>query len=191
MVLVLENALVRTGLFTLDRDYPAIVLNEAARILSERVSGRTVAEIRAGVLASVEVAASDAGRCASDLASRGQELFADVETGELQLEGVTNILNEPEFSEPGPLKSLIRFLESPGAIRDTLHRLNLESGGGLRVWIGAEIPVGGFTPFSLLSSSFDLGGREGILAVLGPRRMPYQRAVSGIQMLRNTLRSLS
>ncbi|MFH1841706.1 MAG: hypothetical protein ABIF77_00730, partial [bacterium] len=154
MVLVLENALVRTGVFTFDREYPRAVVTEAARILSERIAGRTVAAIRAGILHSFDAAASPAGHCASALAQRGRELFADAEAGEIELEGVANLLDEPEFSDPGRLKALVRFMESPGAIREALTRLNLEAGEGIGVWIGTENPIDDLRFFSLLSSPF-------------------------------------
>jgi len=190
MVLVLENAMVRSGQVTLDRDYPRGVLEEAARILSERITGCTVAEIRSGVFPSFAPSPSPADRCASDLFARGRDLFADLEEGELKLEGVANVLDEPEFSDPRPLKSLLRFIESPHTVRDALERLNLAADGQLRVWIGGENPIGDLRFFSLLTSPFDLGGRQGILAVLGPRRMPYRRAFAGIDVLRRSLQFL-
>jgi transcriptional regulator of heat shock response len=72
-----------------------------------------------------------------------------------------------------------------------LQRLSREAEGDLGVWIGTENPIGELRSFSLLSSPFDVAGRQGVLAVLGPRRMPYQRAVSGIDVLRRSLQVLS
>lgn len=191
LVLVLENALVRTGIVVPRETYSAELLADAAQILSERVSGRTLAEIRAGVLDSLLSAASAAERCASDVARHGRELFADFEVENLELEGVTQVLDEPEFSAPEQLKALIRFIESPRTMREALHRLRRETVGDLGVWIGGENPIDGLRPFSLLAGPFDLERRPGILAVLGPRRMPYQRAFAGIDVLRETLRGLS
>ena len=51
-------------------------------------------------------------------------------------------------------------------------------------------PVGDLREFAVVSHRFPLEGREGILAVLGPRRMPYQRCVTGIHTIRDGLRSL-
>jgi heat-inducible transcriptional repressor len=190
MVLVLENALVRTSVVPVDADYPAPIVEEAARILSERICGLTVAEIRSGVLVSLEATISPARRCALELARRGRELFADLEEGEIRLEGVGNVLGEPEFSDPEQLKALVRFLESPVAIREALWRLRPQGAGELAVWIGAENPIGELRSFSLLSSAFAVEGRQGLLAVLGPRRMPYQRAVSSIDAVRRSLQVL-
>ncbi len=191
MVLVLENAMVRTTVVPMNDDYAPAMVDAAAQLLSERICGRTVAAVRAGVLPSIQPGDGAAGRCATDLARRSGDLFAEIEAGELELGGVGAVLDAPEFAEPGTLKTLIRFLESPRTIRDALRRLDLAANGGLGVWIGRENPVGDLREFTVVSHRFPLGGREGILAVLGPRRMPYDRALAGIDLLRTNLASVS
>jgi transcriptional regulator of heat shock response len=106
---------------------------------------------------------------------------------EIEFEGVGNILEEPEFHDPEPLKALIRFLESPHHIRESLDRLDPVAPDGFRVWIGRENPLGGLGRFSLLAGGYDVGGRAGLLAVLGPRRMSYQRAFHGMEILRRVI----
>lgn len=187
VVLVLENAMVRTSMITAARDYGDAVLAAAAQVISERISGRTVAEIRDGVLPTIQTDDGPVARCAQDLASQSRDLFREVETGDLELEGVNRVLDAPEFAEPGTLKNLIRFIESPRAIRDVLHRLDRQTEGGLGVWIGAENPVDDLREFTVVLQRFPLEGREGILAVLGPRRMAYHRALTGIDLLRANL----
>ncbi len=187
VVLVLENALVRTSMITASHDYGDAVLTAAAQVLSERICGRTVAEIRDGVLPTILTDDSPVSRCAGDLAELSRDLFLEVEAGDLELEGVSNVLDEPEFAEPGTLKNLIRFIESPRTIRDVLRRLDRAAEGGLGVWIGAENPVDDLREFTVVLQRFPLDGREGILAVLGPRRMSYHRAFSGIDLLRANL----
>lgn len=191
MVLVLENAMVRTTLADPGDSVAPRTLEDAGRLLSERIAGRTVAEVRDGVLDSFRPGVTAASRCASHLARQGRDLFLDFEFGELELEGVTNVLGEPEFGEPGTLRNLVRFLESPRSIREALQLLDREAHGHLGVWIGRENPVGDLREFAVVSHRFPLAGREGILAVLGPRRMPYQRALTGIDTLRDGLRNLN
>ena len=190
MVLVLDNALVRTGTFAVDLDVTPEALDDAARILSERISGRTIDEIRHGVLASLDTDDSDAGRIARDVVRNGASLFDDVEAADLELMGVANVLDEPEFSDPGQLKRLVKFLESPREIRSALRRLSPENEDGIAVWIGSENPIGELQAFSLVSSPFLLGERRGVLAVLGLRRMSYDRTIAGMQVLIQGLKQL-
>ena len=183
MVLVLENALVRTGTIALDRRYAPDVLADAASLISERISGRTIREISGGVLDSLDSGGSAVDLCAVDLAEAGSDLFTEVENRDLELMGVANVLDEPEFSDPARLKNLVKFLESPRSIRDALRRLSPENEDGIAIWIGSENPIDALRPFSLLSSPFEIGDKHGVLAVLGLRRMSYEHTVSGMRML--------
>ena len=189
MVVLLDNSQVRTGLVELPEEYPAPVVEQAAQLLTRRIQGMTVQEIRQGGLDSPDLMPSPVSRCASAAASQGKRIFKDTETAEVQLEGVANVLDEPEFRDPEPLKALLRFIESPRVIRESLDRLDRRAGDKVGVWIGAENPVGGLRPFSILTGRFILDGRRGVLAVLGPRRMWYQRAFRGIEVLRSALNS--
>jgi heat-inducible transcriptional repressor len=190
MVLTLDNALVRTGTFRIEQDVTPEILDDAARILSERVYGKSVARLRAGALDGLPDDDSPASRVALDLARQGDELFSDVEETELELMGVANVLDEPEFQEPERLKKLVRFLESPREIRSALRRLSPENDEGIAVWIGSENPIDELRPFSLVSSAFPLDGQRGVLAVLGLRRMPYDRAIHGLQTLVDSLKQM-
>jgi heat-inducible transcriptional repressor len=187
MVVVLENAEARTGLVDLPEDTPAAVIEEAARLLSKRIRGRTVGEIRKGVLGTVDLVGTPVSRCATALAQRGGDLFRDSADVQIEFEGVSNILEKPEFHDPEPLKALLRFMESPGRIRESLDRLGPATLDGFRVWIGRENPVGELRRFSLMTGGYDLDGRQGLLVVLGPRRMSYQRAFHGMEILRKVI----
>lgn len=187
MVVILDNSQVRTGMVELSSPQNDAVILQAASLISERVAGRTVADIRQGALDWVDLVRSPVTRCAASLLEQGKNLFQDSEQGEVQLEGVANVLSEPEFGDPEPLKALLRFIESPSAIRSALVRLVGESESGVGVWIGQENPLGELQQFSMLAGRFDLDGRQGMLAVLGPRRMWYQRAFYGIDALQQVM----
>lgn len=183
LAVVLDNAQVRTGLMSFAKDQTAGVLADAVSLLSRRAAGRTVDEVRGGALEPPDLLNSPASRCAEDLARETRRLLADLAEGEVELEGVANVLEEPEFQEPEPLQALLRFIESPRAIRQVVDRLDRQAGDGFGVWIGGENPVGGLRRFSVLTRRFALDGRRGVLAVLGPRRMGYQRAFHGMDLL--------
>lgn len=184
MVVILDNSRVRTGLVDLTDDYPAAVVAQAADLLTERVRGRSVAEIRSDRWDAPDLVRTPASRCAEALNGAGRALFRDLGEGELELEGIGNVLDEPEFREPEPLKALLRFIESPRSIRESLERLHSLETERFGVWIGSENPVGPLRRFTILTGRFELDGGSGTLAVLGPRRMSYLRAFQGIDIMR-------
>ncbi len=187
MVVLLGNGLARTGTVNLPREYPLLVIQEAGELLNRRVAGRTVHEIQAGLLDSLDLIHTQATQCAACLAEAGKPIFDSLETGEMQLEGLGNVLDEPEFHDPDPLKALLRFIESPAELRVSFGKLGQAMGTGYGVWIGEEIPLPGMRSFTILTSSFKMDGRNGLLAVLGPRRMSYQRAFHGLDIVKESL----
>ena len=191
MVVILDNNRVRSGAVTLPDDRSPVVIEQAAEILTRRVRGRTVAEIRSGAWDSPDLMSTPASRCAAEMTRAGAELFHDLGEGELELEGIANVLDEPEFLEPEPLKALLRFIESPSGIRSSLHRLGSGDPDRCGVWIGSENPIGKLRRFSVLTGNFEMDGRIGTLAVLGPRRMSYQRVFHGIELMRRLAREQS
>lgn len=183
LAVVLDNAQVRTGPVAFAEDRSPGVLAEAAALLSERAAGRTVGEIRTGALERPDLLGSPASRCATQLATQARRVLADLAAGEVELEGVANVLEEPELQDPEPLRELLRFLGSPQLVRESLDRLDRQAGDGFGVWIGAENPLGGLRRFAVLTRGFAVDGRRGVLAVLGPRRMVYQRAFHGMDLV--------
>ncbi len=183
MVVIMGGSRVRTGMFQTADDSPEAVTHEALARLNRRLRGLTVADLRDGVLEKPDLVDNPATRCLAQLAAAARRVVAEFEDGEVELEGVANVLDEPEFHEPEPLQALLRFLESPRLIRRTLDRLERPGRTEFGVWIGAENPVGELRRFALVTRRFGSGGRQGILAVLGPRRMFYQRAFHGIDLL--------
>jgi heat-inducible transcriptional repressor len=187
MVVILDSTQVRTGLVDLPAETPAHVVAEATRLLNDRVRGRTMAGIRSEVLDSIDLVRTPVTECAGRLARGGRSLLASPADGEIEVEGMAGMLAAPELHEPQPLRALLRFMESPRAIREALQHLQDQSRDGFGVWIGGENPVGELSAFSILTGDFAIEGRPGTVAVLGPRRMSYQRAFHGIDILRDAL----
>lgn len=187
MVVILDNEAVRTGLVTLPDDPPEQVVAAAGRLLSERLSGRSLREATAAAPATVDLVDTPVTRCAARLARAGRELLRGADAGEIQFDGVASVLGAPEFQEPAPLRALLRFLESPDGMRDTLAQLGARTADGFGVWIGQENPVDALQCFTVMTRRVALDGRVGMVAVLGPRRMPYLRALHGLDSLRREL----
>lgn len=187
MIVILDDAAVRTGLVTLPDDPPEQVVAAAGRLLSGRVAGRTLREAAAGLPDTVDLVDTPVTRCAARLARAGRELLRGSDAGEIQFDGVASVLVAPEFQEPAPLRALLRFLESPESMRQTLAQLGERTSDGFGVWIGQENPVAALRCFTVMTRRVPLDGRMGVVAVLGPRRMPYLRALHGLDALRREL----
>ena len=125
------------------------------------------------------------------MARAGRELLTAAVSEDVGVDGVGRVLAVPELQETCSLQALLRFMEAPDRISRTLREAVGRPGDEVGVWIGGENPIGDLRSFSVLTGAFELDGRPGLLAVIGPRRMSYQRVFHGIDILRDALARVS
>jgi len=101
-------------------------------------------------------------------------------------EGWEEVLEEPEFGEKNLIFDFANFLEN---FEENIRDLKINS--GVKIYIGRETPFPRAKNFSIISSKCRLPDNEkAILALLGPKRMDYNRNISLINSLTKLLREL-
>lgn len=94
----------------------------------------------------------------------------------LYLGGTTQMLAQPEFQDVEKVKETLIMLEEEQLLKDILHA---HRGEGLSVTIGSENKYDGVKDMSIITATYHLGGELlGTLAVMGPTRMEYGKAIS-------------
>ncbi len=101
-------------------------------------------------------------------------------------EGWGDLLKEPEFREKDFVDSFTSFLKGfENNIKD------LEMNSELKVFIGKENPISKANDFSVISSKCYFPDKEeAMLALLGPKRMDYNRNISLINSLTKLLEDI-
>ncbi len=100
-------------------------------------------------------------------------------------EGWEEILKEPEFEEKDFLLRFAEFLEN---FENDIE--NFEINSGIKIYIGKENPFKKAKDFSLISSRCHLPNDDGIISLLGPKRMAYDKNISLINSLTKILERL-
>ncbi len=114
-------------------------------------------------------------------------------SGELVLDGLTNVLAEPEFSGSDEARRALRVLEEKPLLHDILSHtvLHGSSVGGVQVLIGGEGIYDALSQCSIVLARYGTPGlATGTLGVLGPMRMPYGRTISIVRFLSGLLSEL-
>jgi heat-inducible transcriptional repressor len=112
--------------------------------------------------------------------------------GDVYLDGISNILAEPEFSGSGEARQALRVLEEQSLLQDLLARTILtQQESGIQVIIGGEGTRDELKQCSIVLARYGAPGTAiGTLGVLGPMRMSYGRSISTVQFLSNLLSNL-
>ena len=104
--------------------------------------------------------------------------FQDKANDDVFFGGKTNILKQPEYNEPEKIKEIISKLENVELIK------NIETDDKeIKVYIGNE---NNFDPdTTVIKTSYNVNGEVGTLAIIGPKRMEYDKVVTLLNFLKN------
>ncbi len=108
---------------------------------------------------------------------------------DVYLDGMTNVLAEPEFSGSAEGRQTLRLLEERSLMHDLLARTAGNTDvGGMQVLIGGEGNWEELNQCSMVLARYGIPGLStGLLGVLGPMRMPYGRAISTVRYVSSLL----
>ena len=108
----------------------------------------------------------------------GAELFdlRQLDAAHLHLGPASVLASQPEFESGQRMKELIDLTEQ----RDLLVAAvgSREHGGRLKITIGGENDSSALTDFTLVTAEYSVGGLKGVIGVIGPTRMPYEKIVT-------------
>ncbi len=156
--------------------------------LNQRLGGVPLEQIR-----SVDM------RALQDELSSGISLFESVmdefigalrsrEAERVYLGGATNILSQPEFKDVDKVRAILELLEEDALIWDVVMQ---GQGNKISVSIGSENQLTAMQNCSLITAEYHLGGGlVGRLGILGPTRMEYDRVLSLVQHICQTLNEM-
>jgi heat-inducible transcriptional repressor len=93
--------------------------------------------------------------------------------------GAQNLLDQPEFHDLRKLRSILRIVEEQKVLYDLIADDLSSQKSAPSVRIGAELGSDDIAECSVVTMPYRFGDRGvGLLAILGPRRMPYGRLMS-------------
>lgn len=181
VVLALESGLVRTIFLEVPTMLARGVVERVARILNERLAGLPLGQIRATMAERLRDAdgSSEGTQLLNVFLARGDDLFEVRPEGSGVLLGSTQPLAEqPEFASGERVRELLDLTERRDLLRQAFeaHRRR-----GLAITIGAENADPRLADFTLVTSSYRRGGLTGVLGVIGPTRMPYDKIIGLVE----------
>jgi len=176
-------------------------LDRVARVINERVFGRTLSELRESLRAEAVTLRHRAGSLlerAVLLGQRALELAEEVDEGmDLLVATRLALLDQPEFSDPERLREVLSAIEANERLTDLMETLIQDD--GVSVALGDDLEEPGLQRCALIAAPYggtqgraataspgdeiNSGGTSGrssalgVLGVIGPSRMDYARII--------------
>ncbi len=176
MVLVSPTGVVYNRIVGDVRGFSQKDLDHAAAYLNRHIRGLPLAEAKEKIVQQMEAEKDQYDRILSRVWNSSRRVL-EAEQAELYIDGQTNILDYPEFSEDlDKLKSLLRAFEEKEIMLQLLD-MAME-GMGIQVYIGEENRVEEMADCSLIAVTYHQRGvPRGTVGLIGPKRMDYSRMI--------------
>jgi len=183
LVLTLRSGVARSVFVQVPGTLPPEAVVSIALVLNDRLAGLTLREIRQTLPERVRDSAKTTAE--SELldifVATGDQLF-DVANpaADAVVLGRTSVLAEqPEFATGDQMRELIELTEQREVLRKALQ--SRANSVGLTVTIGGENESSSLSRLTLITAPYRSGPLSGVIGVLGPTRMPYEKVVALVE----------
>ena len=187
LVIVTDGGIMRDTVIRVGSDLDSDALYAISRMLTEKLSGRTISEALQ-MLGGIREHSPRGKQVLEGVVGFLDSVEGDATKTKLALGGTSNILNFPEYSDVEKAKGFLSVLET----KDKLIQL-LENQGEMAftVRIGPETGIPELKDCSLVTASYHLSDNtHGTIGVIGPTRMQYGRVLSILNAMGQQLSDL-
>ena len=180
VILVVNDREVQNRIIHTSRAYSASELQEASNYLNEIFVGKDLTFVRNNILDELERTKEKLNQSMQTAIEMAQLAFdyekSKINKDELFFSGETNLMDVAELCEVEKLKKLFNTFNQK---RDILHLLEQAiSADGIQIFIGEESGHDVLDNCSVVTSPYEVDGKIlGVLGVIGPTRMHYERVI--------------
>jgi len=176
-IFVINDSEVQNHVIRTQRHFTSSELEQAANYLNAHFVGKELQAVRGGLVAAMQDV-KETVNALMQAAMEAAERVIDIEQKQPDyvLAGQTNLMGFAEFAN---LERLRQLFDAFAEKRDILHLLDqcLRS-DGVQIFIGDESGYELFGDCSLITAPYRAEGKVvGVLGVIGPTRMAYERVI--------------
>ena len=109
-------------------------------------------------------------------------VFNDYSANDVNIVGRTKMLEQPEFSNNlEKIKNVFNKLEN----KELLQSIEEDGDNNIKVYIGGESKID--DDVTVIKTKFKNGNEEGTIAIIGPKRMEYDRVVGLLEYMKENI----
>jgi heat-inducible transcriptional repressor len=181
LIIVMPDGEVENRVLLLDRDYSQSQLTEAGNFLNQNYIGCSFSQIRDRLRGELRQLHQDMSALMAAALAAGDAAEAK-QTGDYVISGEHNLLHVEDLSaDMNRLRGLFNLFEK----KTELLQL-LEAGGrgqGIHIFVGSESGLASLDECSVITAPYSADGQlVGTLAVVGPKRMDYERVIPIVEI---------
>ena len=176
LIIVMPDGEVENRVLLLERDYTQSQLTEAGNFLNQHYIGCSFSQIRDRLRGELQQLHQDMSALMAAALAAGDAAEAK-QAGDYVISGEHNLLHVAELStDMNQLRGLFNLFEQKTELLQLLEAGR--HGHGIRIFVGSESGLASLEGCSVITAPYAADGQVvGTLAVIGPKRMDYERIV--------------
>ena len=176
VVMVLTDDSVENRIIDLERAYPPNELTEMSNYLNHRLPGRDFHAVRDEILREMKAEREHANSMMLKTIEMAEQVLDRQDDGDYVLMGETKLMDSTDVSDVGKLKHLFEAFHQKQEILQLLDRC--VAAQGIQIFIGSESGYEVLNEWSVVTAPYVVEGDQlGVLGVIGPTRMAYDRVI--------------
>lgn len=187
-VAVTRSGMVHERVLAIDPSVGRFELERFANYLNTVLPGRTLVEVREQLRQEQRRDEEALGELERQARELGRMALSDAEGAEVLVEGAADMLEATQVEDPKRVAELVRWLERREAWLTILTRTIVAE--DTQVYVGAEVGADSVDTCSLVAAGYQAPAGVGVIALVGPKRLDYRRAIPLVSGLARRLTAL-
>ncbi|HUF26447.1 MAG TPA: heat-inducible transcriptional repressor HrcA [Gemmatimonadaceae bacterium] len=181
MVLSLGGGAVRTIFVEVVGEIAQSAVAEVTLVLNERLAGLRLSEIRSSLGTRLRDAtnATESNELLNIFVQEGDQLFdlaLPVDEDNVVIGQTSHLAEQPEFATGERMRRFIELTETRERLAELLRRRSTLP--GISITIGNEHDDPRLENLTIVTSEYRAGAFTGVIGVIGPTRMPYDKIIA-------------
>jgi heat-inducible transcriptional repressor len=182
-ILVTNEKDVHNKVLHLDREYSADELQHAAHYLNQQFTGQDVDQVRDSLLKDLDRTRQDVDNVMKTAVEVANKALSNDEINkpEFIVQGEKNLVRYNDNADRKQLQHLFEIFDRKREMLGLFDRCVHNQ--GVKIFIGHEAGFAGFGDCSVITAPYSVDGKPiGVLGVIGPARMNYDRVIPVVDM---------
>ncbi|WP_043097278.1 heat-inducible transcriptional repressor HrcA [Kallotenue papyrolyticum] len=189
LVLVLHDGTIKQQTLTSEQPYSQDELSQVAQRFNQQLHNAGLAEVERLERTDWEPPLSAFEQTVLELIARAMRQLEGQINERLYHDGLLEMLQQPEFSQPERIRQAIAILEEGKGINPLIPQAL--SSNGVQVVIGGEHVEDAMREYSVVLARYGRGrDLAGVVGIFGPTRMPYPRSISSVRYISSVMSDL-
>lgn len=192
MIIILNNNLVRQGMIKLNKPIPFEQMDKISNILTDRLRGYKLEDfnndLKNFIIDDIYSIKENVSESIRDLMPYLISHIASLDDVNMYSDGVENILDFPEYSDPAKAKEFMSFISNKESVAKLVQDIGKHD---IDISIGEENPYKELKDCSLITATYKFNGKTiGKIGVIGPTRMNYESVISTVKTISDAMNEI-